>query len=257
MDELLSPQKPKTINSSSNQKLLEQNKLQNIISLKLYLKVYINLILYYNNIYPSNVFTSLLNSKKIFNLSIHLPMIRHPRIEEYIEKVIDSFVNDILLISFTTLLEHTYDDEDEQIHYINNTLKFMVELIDIKLIDNVYQRIVTQSFYLDFINFPIDFYQSSNPQDVISVYRENLINLNTFLKMNSCRKNEHDRTFDVKVELPDKFPLSKDKQYDWFYLHKQYDTKQTEDAVNVSLKEMEFNENVMIYSNYKRSTQMK
>ncbi|CAI8491586.1 unnamed protein product [Hanseniaspora opuntiae] len=148
-------------------------------------------------------------------------MIRHPRIEEYIEKVIDSFVNDILLISFTTLLEHTYDDEDEQIHYINNTLKFMVELIDIKLIDNVYQRIVTQSFYLDFINFPIDFYQSSNPQDVISVYRENLINLNTFLKMNSCRKNEHDRTFDVKVELPDKFPLSKDKQYDWFYLHKQ------------------------------------
>lgn len=61
----------------------------------------------------------------------------------------------------------------------------------------------------------------------------------------------------LKVELPDKFPLSKDKQYDWFYLHKQVDRKKTEDAVNVPLKEMEFKENVMIYSNYKKSTQMK
>lgn len=257
LDELLSPQKPKTINSSSNQKLLEQNKLQNIISLKLYLKVYINLILYYNNIYPSNVFTSLLNSKKIFNLSIHLPMVRHPRIEEYIEKVIDSFVNDILLISFTTLLEHNYDEEMEQTQYINNTLKFIVELIDIKPIDDVYQKVVTQSFYLDFINFPIDFYQSSNPQDVISVYRENLINLNTFLKLNSIKKKEYDRTFDVKVELPDKFPLGKDKQYEWFYLHKQVDKKQIVDDVIIPLKEMEFDDNVMIYSNYRKSTQMK
>lgn len=256
MEELLSPQKPKTINSSSNQKLLEQNKLQNIISLKLYLKVYINLVLYYNNIYPSNVFTSLLNSKKIFNLSIHLPMVRHPRIEEYIEKVIDSFVNDVLLISFTTLLEHTYDNEDEQGLYINNTLKFIVELIDIKPICDVYQRTVTQSYYLDFINFPVDFYQSLNPQDAISIFRENLINLNSFLKINSCKKNEYDKTFDVKVELPDKFPLSKDKQYDWFYLHKQGDSKQSDDVVNIPLKEMEFNENVMIYSNYKKSTKM-
>ncbi|OEJ89256.1 hypothetical protein AWRI3580_g1656 [Hanseniaspora uvarum] len=252
----ISPEKPQLSNSSTNQKLVEQNQIQNIISLKLYLKVYINLILYYNNIYPSNVFTSLLNSKKIFNLSMHLPMIRHPRIEEYIEKIIDSFVNDILLISFTTLLEHDYDDEDdENFNYVNNTLKFIIELIEIKPIESINQKFITNEFNLDFINFPIDFYQNANPQEVISVYRENLINLNTFLKLNSSNKTKYDKTFDVKVEIPDKFPLSKDKQYEWFYLHKQKaNNQQAIEVSNLPLKEMEFEDNVIIYSNFKHYT---
>ena len=249
----ISPQKPNILNLPTNQKLVVQNKLQNIISLKLYLKVYINLVLYYNKIYPENVFTTLLNSKKIFNLSIHLPIIRHPRIEEYIEKIIDSFVNDILLISFTTLLEHEYElGDNNDFEYVNNTLKFIIELIEIQPINNVNQKVITHEFNLDFINFPIDFYQNANTQEVISVYRENLINLNTFLKLNPGSKNKFDKTFDVKVEIPDKFPLSKDKQYEWFYLHKHRDVNTATDVNSVPLKELEFSDNVMIYVNYKQ-----
>ena len=273
-----SPIKPIYFTANTDNKNIEKHQLQNILSLKLFLKVYINLILFYNNIYPENCFTNKLNSEQIFNLSIHLPVIRHPYLVEYIENVIDSFVNDVLLINFTQLLKNNDDiillnddeeeeEEDDDEENINNNsvtfndLKFILELIEIQedLSDGIVKEIVTNRFILDFVNFPIDYYQNINNSNIISCFRENLISLNTFLQLNN-KKNEdceylsdgklkNDRYFKIKINLPSHFQLSETSQFDWFY-------KNNEQATNykqkVPLKEMEFTDNVTIYSSFEK-----
>lgn len=259
-------------NSTAHQKnkKIEKNQYQNMLSLKLYLKVYINMILYHKQVYPANCFSNKLNSEQMFNLSIFLPVIRHPYLEEYIERVIESLVNDVLLVNFTHLLDNDfeeiilYDTDDEILNdscEISNNIKFVLELVEIVLdpVDDIKKEKVRERFVLDFMNFPIDYYQNANIQNIITCFRENLVSLNTFLQLNS-RVNQpedflpngtlrNDRLFKIKVNVPSYFPLNETSQYDWI-------SKKNEELAHykqkVPLKELEFLENVTIYSSFER-----
>ncbi|AET40133.1 Rev7p Ecym_5378 [Eremothecium cymbalariae DBVPG len=63
--------------------------------LKLYLKCFINIVLYYRNVYPPESFNW--SRYQAFNLPRHLPVTRHQGLEQYIEEL----SNDLL-----TKLEH-------------------------------------------------------------------------------------------------------------------------------------------------------
>ncbi|CCD23428.1 Rev7p NDAI_0B03940 [Naumovozyma dairenensis CBS 421] len=54
--------------------------------LKIYLKSYINLILYYRNVYPSTTFD--FTTYQTFNLPQFTPINRHPQLQSYIEELI-------------------------------------------------------------------------------------------------------------------------------------------------------------------------
>ncbi|XBW38755.1 hypothetical protein QEN19_004341 [Hanseniaspora menglaensis] len=255
----------------SNNKNIEKHQLENILLLKLFLKVYINLILFYKKIYPENCFTSKLNSEQIFNLSIHLPIIRHPYVNEYIEKIIDSFVNDVLLVNFTYLLE----DNNNELIVLNDTgdvsmidrgksindIKFMLDLNEVyfETSNDIIKEHLNDRFVLDFATFPIDFYQNVKNQMIVSCFRENIVSLNTFLTLNPRinkstdfllnGKLKNDRFFKVKVYLPSQFTLTEASQFDWIYrnndLKNNYKSK-------TQLKELEFAENITIYSYVER-----
>ncbi|SCV05475.1 LANO_0H08306g1_1 [Lachancea nothofagi CBS 11611] len=59
--------------------------------LRVFMKSYINVILYYRNVYPKESFDWM--SFQAFNLPRHLPMNRHPELQTYIENLI----SDVLL----------------------------------------------------------------------------------------------------------------------------------------------------------------
>ncbi|CCF60242.1 hypothetical protein KAFR_0J01780 [Kazachstania africana CBS 2517] len=58
---------------------------------KIYLKSYINLILYHRNVYPANTFTS--TTFQAFNLPQFVPINRNPSLQSYIEELIDDLLS--------------------------------------------------------------------------------------------------------------------------------------------------------------------
>lgn len=71
-------------------------------TLKIYLKCWINLILYYRNIYPATSFA--LETFNVFNLPINFPINRNPILIDYIENLIQDFLE---------ILKHSQQGHDQ------------------------------------------------------------------------------------------------------------------------------------------------
>lgn len=113
---------------------------------QVYLKCYINLILYYRNVYPSESFD--LTTFQGFNLPQFIPMTRHPGLQQYIE----DWIQDIL-----TKLTHIYK-------------------LSILILDQSYD-IVLEKYVLDFSEFKHLEDTNLNETEVFDEFRSSLNSL--------------------------------------------------------------------------------
>lgn len=77
--------------------------------IKIYLKCYINLILYYRNVYPKESFN--VTTYQGFNLPQFMPITRHPDLQDYIEELINDLISKLSHVYKLSIvvLDQTYD----------------------------------------------------------------------------------------------------------------------------------------------------
>ncbi|SCU94153.1 LAFA_0F20208g1_1 [Lachancea sp. 'fantastica'] len=76
--------------------------------LQVYLKCYVNVILYYRNVYPKEAFDW--TSFQAFNLPRHVPMNRHPELQNYIETMVVDVISKLQAVRHFNLRIIQQDD---------------------------------------------------------------------------------------------------------------------------------------------------
>lgn len=76
--------------------------------LKIYLKCFVNVVLYYRNVYPSESFDW--TTYQAFNLPRYIPINRHPGLQKYIEELVVDVLGKLPHVHRFNLLIVTQED---------------------------------------------------------------------------------------------------------------------------------------------------
>ncbi|KAL6948661.1 hypothetical protein ACO0QE_001134 [Hanseniaspora vineae] len=156
-------------------------------ALKIYLKCWINLILHYRNIYPATSFA--LETFNVFNLPINFPINRNPILIDYIENLIQDFL-EVLKHSQKVLDESSLDilnelapkEPLESLHGCVFTLAIF-ETDDTPEMAIVSAQVPVEKFVIDFDEFDLSKFaelESLESSEIYDEFRESLFGLYQF-----------------------------------------------------------------------------
>ncbi|SSD60648.1 uncharacterized protein SCODWIG_02409 [Saccharomycodes ludwigii] len=181
--------------------------------LVIYLKCWINIILYYRNVYPLTSFT--LTTFNVFNLPQQIPINRNPKLINYIETLIADVVDDKLInLSLSSITVAIIEIENN-----NETIKGKTHITN----DNV----IVEKYILDFQEFQYDNIKlSSSPNDddacgkemIFQEFRSSLNNFTNFIKNLPYGFKDGQVKFKVFIECLDQMlglDPGRDVKFNW------------------------------------------